>query len=126
MNTHKSSHTDGPHRDPHVPESAVVIGAGPDGLTAAWALAAHGVKVSVFDRAAISPHAKVTLRRMLLRSAAVRMVGRADVVDLLTSAPSRVARGVVVLARGLHAIRFPVDLVVDATGGVCSFYVSRG
>ena len=61
MDTHTSKHTEGAHRTPYVPESAVVLGGGPDGLTAAWALAAHGVKVSVFNRAAISPHARATL-----------------------------------------------------------------
>lgn len=106
--------------------TAVVIGAGPRGLKAAWALTVHGVKVSVFDRRSVFSHATAALRWMLQRSAAVRVVGRADVVDLLTTADRGVVRGVIVRLRGGNVTEFPADLVIDATGGASGFDLPPG
>jgi NAD(P)-dependent dehydrogenase (short-subunit alcohol dehydrogenase family) len=105
---------------------AVVIGAGTIGLRTATTLAAHGVKVSVFDRHAVPVQATSTVHRALLQSPNARVVGRVDVIGILTSSEPGSVRGVRARLRGLHDAEFFADLVVDATGEQSLFDCWRG
>jgi threonine dehydrogenase-like Zn-dependent dehydrogenase len=105
---------------------AVVIGAGPVGLQTARTLAAHGLKVSVFDRDAVPLPSTSIVHRTLLRSPNARVVGRVDVIGILASSDPGAVRGVRARLRGLHDAEFFADLVVDATGDHSSFDGWRG
>jgi glycine/D-amino acid oxidase-like deaminating enzyme len=113
-----------PH--PDTPDVAVVIGAGAEGLRAARTLAVLGLKVSVFDRDAVPGRTTSQLRRKLLQSPNVRIVGGVDVLGILGSPHGGPVRGIRARLRGLHDAEFFAHLVVDATGAASTFDCWRG
>lgn len=104
---------------------AIVLGAGPRGLRVAEALARRGFRVSVFEPGSVPVHTTATQLRTLLRLSSVRVVGRADVTDLLTTPDGGTVRGVRLRLGGIHEAVFPADLVVDTMPGTHCFEVPR-
>lgn len=96
---------------------AIVLGAGPRGLRVAESLARRGVKVSVFEPGSVPVHTTAAQLRTLLRLSSVRVVGRADVTDLVTTPDGRAVRGVRVRLTGIHEADFPADVVIDTMPG---------
>lgn len=114
------------HASPSPPRVAIVLGAGKNGLQAAEALARQGVKVSVFERGSVPVHTTAGQLRALLRTSSIRVVGRVDVVEVLTTADGRTVRGVRLRLGGVHEAEFPADLVVDTMSGARVFDLPRG
>lgn len=108
------------------PQVAIVLGAGRNGLHAAEALVRQGVKVSVFERGSVPVHATAGQLRALLSTSSIRVVGRVDVVEVLTTADGRTVRGVRLRLGGVHEAEFPADLVVDTMSGARVFELPRG
>lgn len=111
---------------PSTPQVAIVLGAGRNGLHAAEALACRGVKVSVFEPGSVPVHTTAGQLRTLLRTSAIRVVGRVDVIDVLTTADGRAVCGVRLRLAGVHEAVFPADLVVDTMPGARAFDLPRG
>lgn len=113
------------HASPSAPQVAIVLGAGRTGLHAAEALARQGMKVSVFERGSVPVHTTAGQLRALLGTSSIRVVGRVDVVDVLTTADGRAVRGVRLRLAGVHEAEFPADLIVDTMPGARVFDVPR-
>lgn len=111
---------------PATPQVAIVLGAGRNGLHAAQALARRGAKVSVFECGSVPVHTTAAQLHALLRASSIRVVGRVDVVEVLTTLDGRAVSGVRLRLGGVHEAVFPADLVVDTMPGARVFDVPRG
>lgn len=105
---------------------AIVLGAGRLGLRAAEILARQGARVSVFERGLVPVHTTTQQLRALLATPTVRVVGRVDVIDVLTTPDGGAVRGVRLRLGGVHEAEFPADVVVDTMPGARGFAVPRG
>lgn len=113
------------HAFPSTPRVAIVLGAGRNGLHAAEALARQGARVSVFERGSVPVHSTAAQLRALLGTPTIRVVGRVDVTDILTTPDGRAVRGVRLRLGGVHEAEFPADLIVDTMPGARFFDVPR-
>jgi len=104
------------------PTRALIIGAGPGGLTAAIALSRVGIDATVFERA---PELGRAPGGLAVQSNALRALMRLGIDDLITRVGTALRSTEIYNSRGKMILQLPVGDVTDARGAP-TLAVSRG